>query len=293
MTFDAAMLFLLVALASITGMHYFHRLSAAPMQVFVRSIGAGIAGALLFLRLEPLQHLVDAAIAVAFLIAIVLGFLHRALDPVDGNHAGAIAGITASAVLVVFRGDDVEAMTLASFLVVTPATLALLSLVRRSRSAERVLWIAGALIVPIAAELIRRSTAGIDDSAIMTAAVLFAPVFAMTIFLSRRGSIALELREEARLGFLDDRDAATIAHPIRRFQLSGWHNREARRHFIRVAETLAETKILQRSMTESTARLTQLEVMRLRMRLRDIENIEQASRPQSRSSTMHLDDSHE
>lgn len=293
MTFNAAMLYLLVSLGLVAGAHYFQRLGPSPIGLVIRSIAAGSAAAILYLLFPDGSSLIDPAIFVAFAGSILVAIFHRALDPLEGNHAGAITGISAAAIVIIVRSGDVAAMTIASLLIVTPTAAALLSLMRRSGSAERALWAAGVFLTPVAAELLRRSIEMVDDSPIMIAAILFAPCVAMAIFLSRRGSIALELAEEARLGFLDDSDAAIIAHPLRRLRFSGWHNREARRHFIRVAETLAETKILQRSMPEPTARLTQLEVLRLRMRLREIENVERATRPHDSSSTMHLDDSHE
>jgi hypothetical protein len=86
------------------------------------------------------------------------------------------------------------------------------------------------------------------------------------------------MRDEARLGFFDQSEIRRTVHPLRRLRLSVWHNRDARRRFVQLASDLAMRKHRQRAMGSGVARLYQLEIMKLRSDLREIESLEHSLR---------------
>lgn len=233
---------------------------------------AGMAGVLMPFDLPFLgSHSLLATIA-----SVACTLWSRASDPSDALIGSSISSMLAAAI---WWFDGAPATTLAAALVAAAAAGAFTSFLLRGRGVERLLWLFFLSAIPIAAEMLRRFAENqLSPLSSLAASSFLPPIAMLTIYLARRGVVALELRAEAELGILDREDAAILSHPIRRLKFGMWKNREARREYVRVADTLAETKAAQRSMETSTARLKQLEVLRLRMRLREIEAVEFASR---------------
>jgi hypothetical protein len=65
--------------------------------------------------------------------------------------------------------------------------------------------------------------------------------------------------------------------------MEGWQDRKARQEFIRLATELAVRKLRQRRMPPSTARLYQLEVLKLRQIVQEIFSVELSVRQRNRS----------
>jgi hypothetical protein len=106
--------------------------------------------------------------------------------------------------------------------------------------------------------------------------------------------VTRELVDEARLDLFPLREVPGIAHPLRRLGRGGWRDLDARRKLISRSTELAMAKHRQRQMSDEAARLYQLEIMKLRMEIREILAIHQAlvldaedsSRVESTSDTM-------
>ncbi|MEO6259513.1 MAG: hypothetical protein ABIP63_04150, partial [Thermoanaerobaculia bacterium] len=88
--------------------------------------------------------------------------------------------------------------------------------------------------------------------------------------------VRAELRHEASLGFLDDADVRTTAHPILRLGRGGWTDPRAHRQFVRLANRVALRKRQQRGRSDELARLYQLEIIKLRMRIQEMSRIDHA-----------------
>lgn len=247
----------------------------SPRLVLHAVIAGAIAGAI------PFFFDVDVPVLgrhtlIATLAGVASTLWSRANDPSDAILGSALT-ITIAAAAWIFRGTPLSTVAAAFFCCI--AAGAFTAFLLRGRGVERLLWCFFILAVPLAGALLQRLTAALltpFGALAIGAALPFAAM--ITFYLSRRGVVALELREEAELGFLTADDATTLSHPLRRFHYGSWKNREARRKYVQVAERLAETKAMQRSMDPLSARLQQLEVLRLRMQLRQIEQVEIASR---------------
>lgn len=96
---------------------------------------------------------------------------------------------------------------------------------------------------------------------------------AMTVF-ARWRSVRSELAHEAAIGVIDAAEVRTTAHPILRFTRAGWSDAAAHREFVRLANRIALRKRQQRNRPDDTARLYQLEIIKLRMQLKEMAAIE-------------------
>ncbi|HKO57635.1 MAG TPA: hypothetical protein VJ276_17315, partial [Thermoanaerobaculia bacterium] len=90
--------------------------------------------------------------------------------------------------------------------------------------------------------------------------------------------IRAELRHEASLGFIDDADVRPTAHPLLRLGRAGWADPRAHREFVRLANEVALRKRHQRGRPDDTARLYQLEIIKLRMQIQEMSKIDRDTR---------------
>lgn len=85
-----------------------------------------------------------------------------------------------------------------------------------------------------------------------------------------RRRLARELSEEVALGILTAPLAAAIASPWRRRTPGWWPNRRERQSFVEAVLRLASRKARMRGLPESSRRIAQVEVLRLRERIREM-----------------------
>jgi hypothetical protein len=76
------------------------------------------------------------------------------------------------------------------------------------------------------------------------------------------------------MGVFDPADVRTTAHPILRLGRGGWTDPHAHREFVRLAGIVALRKRQQRGRPDEIARLYQVEIIKLRMRLQEMSRIE-------------------
>jgi hypothetical protein len=108
--------------------------------------------------------------------------------------------------------------------------------------------------------------------AIVVAAAI--PVLSAATVFARWRSVRSELAHEAAIGVIDAKEVRSTAHPILRFGRAGWSNAAAHREFVRLANRIALRKRQQRDRADEIARLYQLEIIKLRMQLKEMANIE-------------------
>jgi len=238
---------------------------------------AGIAAGVL-IRLIPFSAtlrplVVGTVVTIAALYARLTG---DEIEPSDGMLLGAASGAAASIPLVINTDWELQAfsmcviagaiagygVTFAAFHVADKGKQLLLDFVTA-------LIAIGATYIPFA---LRR--AGLSDSriAIITASVV--PLLAVVTVFKQWPDIRAELRHEASLGFVDDSDVRTTAHPFLRLGRAGWNDPAAHREFVRIANRIALRKRQQRNRPDEMARLYQLEIIKLRMQLQQMARID-------------------
>ncbi|HEX3583120.1 MAG TPA: hypothetical protein VH087_15230 [Thermoanaerobaculia bacterium] len=103
------------------------------------------------------------------------------------------------------------------------------------------------------------------------------PLLSAATVFARWRSVRSELAHEAAIGVIDADEVRTTAHPILRFTRAGWSDAAAHREFVRLANRIALRKRQQRNRPDDTARLYQLEIIKLRMQLKEMTSIDRAT----------------
>ncbi|HEY2322740.1 MAG TPA: hypothetical protein VGJ82_07725 [Thermoanaerobaculia bacterium] len=116
--------------------------------------------------------------------------------------------------------------------------------------------------------------AGFRQRAVAIFVATAIPLLSAATVFARWRRVRSELAHEAAIGVIDAREVRTTAHPILRFTRAGWSDAAAHREFVRLANRIALRKRQQRNRPDDTARLYQLEIIKLRMQLKEMANIE-------------------
>lgn len=203
-------------------------------------------------------------------------------EPSDGMLLGALSG-TAAAIPLIIDGADPLRVIAASVLSGATAgfgiTFAVMHVADKGRQLAWDVVAAGAAITAAwIPDLAARS--GADDRSIVIAAMALVPILIVGTVLKQWPDIRAELRHEASLGFIDDGDVRSTAHPLLRLGRGSWASPGAHREFVRIATQIALRKRQQRNRPEEMARLYQLEIIKLRMQLQEMSRIDARSRAQ-------------
>jgi hypothetical protein len=214
-------------------------------------------------------------------VALYARLIGRESEPSSGMTLGALSGAAASFPLVIAGGDELLRLAeciLAGSVAGFGITFALTHVRARTRQALLDVVTAGLAIgiasIPTALSRMPR----LSDQHIAAAAVAIIPILIIATVFKRWPEIRAELRDEARLGVIDEEDVRATAHPLLRLGRGGWHDAHAHREFVRLATRIALRKRQQRSRPEEIARLYQLEVIKLRMSLQEMTRIDYAMR---------------
>jgi len=218
------------------------------------------------------------------LAALYTRLTGRESEPADGMALGAMTGGAAAVPLVI---DDAPGTLLRfSACIVAGAVAGYgitfgLTHVRRKLRQLGVDVATAALAVGAATLPAAAARAGLAHRHVAYTAAAIVPVLLVVTVFKQWPALRAELRDEARLGVIDDDDVRPTAHPLLRFGRAGWHDANAHREFVRIANTIALRKRQQRGRPEEIARLYQLEVIKLRMDLQSMTRIDRAMRAQS------------
>src|SRR5690349_15221654 len=279
-----ALVLIVVFLVVIAAASYFKTLGAGLWSEARMPLVAGaLCGAvILFVKSVPSFVTAGVLLTVAALYVRLTG---RESEPADGMILGAITGAAAALPLVVLAGEHellryAEAV-LAGAVAGYGITFGLTHVRDRARqaivdAATAVLAIAAAWLVAL---LLRTTRLTERDLAIASAA--FVPLLIVATVFKQWPSVRAELRHEAALGFIDDDDVRATAHPLLRLGRAGWHDAEAHRAFVRMANKIALRKRQQRTRPDEIARLYQLEVIKLRMQMQEMSGIDRRMRAAS------------
>ena len=281
MTDPVLALLLIAAFAIVAWLVYFFRTLGNDFWASARNpILAGLAAGFLTSFIAGSRVLQVTATGVLLTIAALYSRLTGdESEPADGMLFGALAG-AAAAVPLVMNGDQplrsFAQCVLAGAMAGFGITWAVLHVADKMR---QVIWDIGTAAAAIAAAWTPIAIAryGIDDRRIAIGAGAVVPLLVVAAVFKQWPDVRAELRHEGSLGFIDDSDVRTTAHPLLRFGRGRWRNAHAHREFVRIANQIALRKRQQRYRPDEMARLYQLEVMKLRMQLQDMSRIERAA----------------
>jgi hypothetical protein len=114
----------------------------------------------------------------------------------------------------------------------------------------------------------------VSESLVAEAVALGIPLIVIAAIFQQWSDVRGELSHEASLGFIDSGQVRSTANPFLRLGHAGWSDPRAHREFVRVATKLAVRKRQQRHRPDDVARLYQLEIIKLRMQLQQMVQID-------------------
>jgi len=239
-------------------------------------LAAGVvAGALLW----PLGAHPIAAGIILSAAALYVRLTGRESESVDGMLLGGCSGAAAAAVLL-WRADAIAECIAAGAVAGYGITYAAFHV--RERGKQIALDVVTAFAAVGAAYAPRALVAaGLTPRAADAGVAALVPLLVIAAVFKEWPELRAELRHEASLGFLDDADVRRTAHPILRFGGGGWTDRHAHREFVRLANEIALRKRRQRFRADDVARLYQVEIIKLRMEIREMSRIDKEMREQS------------
>lgn len=294
---DPVLAFVLLAafFLSVAGARYFKTLDpgfghAGPAPF----IAGAAAGVVIFAadRLVNAHAIVTGAVLT--LAAVYVRHIGDESEAAEGMLLGALVGASA-AVPLAFSGDDelrkfaecVIAGTIAGYGI----TFAVFHVAERSKQLVFDALTAGIAIAgTLIPSLLHR--AGFSDRRIAVSVAAAIPLLSIATVFAQWREVRAQLAHESALGVLDPRHVAPTAHPILRFGRAGWSDPRAHREFVRLANRIALRKRQQRQRTDETARIYQLEIIKLRMQLQQMASIDRATLAQADRPPHHDDDAH-
>src|ERR1041385_8060275 len=276
---DPVLTFVILAFffAAIAAARYFKTLDTGFGRAAASPIVSGIAsGVAIFviIRFTDLHAIVTGIVMT--LAAIYVRQTGDESEAPEGMLLGALIGASAALPLA-FSGDHElrrfsecaiagtiagYGVTFAQFHVTDRARQLLLDLI------TAVVAVAGAWLPAIL------ERAGFRQRAVAVFVAAAIPLLSAVTVFARWRSVRSELAHEAAIGVIDAGQVRTTAHPILRFTRAGWSDAAAHREFVRLANRIALRKRQQRNRPDDTARLYQLEIIKLRMQLQTMASIE-------------------
>jgi hypothetical protein len=281
---DPVLALILIASFSlvITAASYFKTLERGLwVEAQVPVIAGAIAG--IAMRFVPELHVIAAGVLLT-LAALYVRLTGRESEPSDGMVLGAMTGAAASLPFVVM--NDAAPLLRFSECILAGAVAGYgitfgLTHVREKLRQLAVDAITAALAIGVAALPSFAIKARLPERELAMIAAALVPLLLIATVFKQWAVVRAELRHEAVLGVIDEEDVRSTAHPFRRLGRGGWHDAGAHREFVRIANKIALRKRQQRHRPDEIARLYQVEVIKLRMELQAMTQIDRAMRLQS------------
>jgi len=264
--------------AAIAAARYFKTLDTGFGSAAASSIVSGIASGVAILiasRFTPLHPVVTGAVVMT-LAAIYVRHTGDESEAAEGMLLGALIGASAALPLA-FSGDNelrhFSECAIAGTIAGYGVTFAQFHVADRAR--QLLLDLMTAVVAMLGAALPAiLERAGFRERNIAFAVAAAIPLLSAATVFARWRSVRSELAHEAAIGVIDAREVRATAHPILRFGRAGWSDAAAHREFVRLANRIALRKRQQRDRPDEIARLYQLEIIKLRMQLKEMANIE-------------------
>jgi hypothetical protein len=202
-------------------------------------------------------------------------------EPADGMTLGALTGATAGVVAVVIAGEGeylFAAALLAGAVAGFGVTVASRFVAMPLRQIVIDVLTAGAAAAAAMVPAVTAGYLGWRPLDVAIAAAVSIPLLILLTVAVQWTAVRRELADEANLGVIDHADARRAAHPFLRFVRRGWNDGAAYRQFVRLAHKMALRKKQQRSRSGELARIYQLEIIKLRMQMQEMKQLDRASR---------------
>jgi len=265
-----------IFLAAMAAAHFFKTLDNDLGTAWRTALAMGLAVAFVLFLVRALYPVVGG-IALT-LAALYVRHTGRETEAIDGMIVGSVMGATAAVPFVmtsVHAAGIIAALMLAGGVAGYGITFAVFHVAdKRKQIAFDVVTSAAAIVVAWLPSLALRY--GIRERHILLVVATALPLIVVIAVFQQWPDVRAELRHEASLGFLSDRDVRTTAHPVLRLGRGGWADRKAHREFVRLANRIALRKRQQRNRTDEEARLYQLEIIKLRMQIQEMGRIDHA-----------------
>ena len=242
-------------------------------------VTGAITGLLLrFAHLHGAWQLIAVGVLLT-LAALYVRLTGEESEPIDGMLLGGYTGVAAA--LAMTLGREGGSRTLAECLLAAAVAgfgITFASFHVADRTRRLILdgvTAAAAVLAAFIPSMVHKLSA-IDDSDIAIVVASVIPLVAISSVFQQWADVRAELRHEASLGLIDERDVRTASHPLLRFGRAGWKDAAAHREFVRLANKIALRKRQQRSRPEEMARLYQVEIIKLRMQIQEMSRIDHA-----------------
>nr|MDP9361101.1 hypothetical protein [Acidobacteriota bacterium] len=199
-------------------------------------------------------------------------------EAIDGMIVGSVMGATAAIPFVLTSAHEariIAAMMMAGAVAGYGITFAVFHV---ADTRKQIAFDAGTAVAAIVAAWLPSIAArnGIGDRYTLLVVASALPLIVIVAVFKQWPDVRAELRHEASLGFMNDRDVRATAHPLFRLGNGGWADRRAHREFVRLANRIALRKRQQRNRSDEEARLYQLEIIKLRMQIQEMSRIDRA-----------------
>ncbi len=263
-----------VFLAAMVAMHFFKTLDSGLGPAWRTALIMGVVVAVVLFVVRDLYPIVGGvALTVA---ALYVRHTGQETEAIDGMIVGSAMGASAAIPLVMTDAPVLRmmaAMIMAGAVAGYGITFAVFHVAdKRKQIAFDAATAAAAIVVAWLPTITVRY--GIPDRYTLFAVASVLPVIAIIAVFQQYPDVRAELRHEASLGFMSDRDVRATAHPLLRFGRGGWADRRAHREFVRLANRIALRKRQQRGRSDEEARLYQLEIIKLRMQIQEMSRID-------------------
>src|SRR5215212_4147591 len=250
--------------------HWFKSLSGELWRDASTPLVAGVICGLV------LRFTTTNVIAIGILLTIAALYIRltgRESEPADGMVLGALTGAAAAIAVLPHLAECILAGAVTGYGI----TFALTHV--RDKLRQFIVDTVTAAVAILAAYIPAvAQRAGVPSRNVTIAVAAAIPLLIVATVFKQMTGIRAELRHEASLGVIDDADVRPTAHPLLRLGRGGWHDSLAHREFVRIATKIARRKRQQRYRPDDTARLYQVEIIKLRMQVQEMSRIDRAMR---------------
>jgi len=265
-----------VFLAAMAAAHFFKTLDNDLGTAWRTALAMGIAVAVVLFLIRALYPVVGGiALTIA---ALYVRHTGRETEAVDGMIVGSVMGATAAIPFVmtsIHEAGIIASLMLAGAVAGYGITFAVFHVAdKRKQIPFDVATAAAAIVAAWLPSLVTRY--GIRERHILLVVATALPLIVVGAVFQQWPDVRAELRHEASLGFMNDRDVRATAHPLLRLGRGGWTDRRAHREFVRLANRIALRKRQQRERSDDVARLYQIEIIKLRMQIQEMSRIDRA-----------------
>jgi len=283
---DPVLTFVLIggAFVALLAVRFFKTLESAVWDVWATPVIAGLVCGVI------MRFTSDAPVVIGILLTLTALYVRltgHESEPVDGMLLGAASGVAATIPLAL--DNDAPCRIFAECIVagaITGFGITYAAVHVRDKMRRALIDVAtaiGAIGVAYGIHFV-----GYDRIVAIAVSVIIPAIAVVTVF-QQWADVRAELGHEASLGFIKNSDVRRTAHPLLRLGSGGWADRKAHREFVRLANKIALRKRQQRKRPDDTARLYQVEIIKLRMQIQEMSRIDRDVVSASQSSEIPSD----